>query len=95
MNSYESQFRAIVGEDYDQSRDLGAEETRALSALIFGMPETQITRDGFFIQYEGWSIEQDIYLSVTVTDDHKSGTRALCEPNFALGDYAAADSTDA
>ncbi|MCD7111599.1 hypothetical protein LRX75_21410 [Rhizobium sp. DKSPLA3] len=90
MNSYESRFRVIVGEDFDPSRDLGAEQACALSALIFGMPETQTTRDGFFIQYEGWSFDQDIYLSVTVTDDHKSGARALCEPNFALDQDIAA-----
>lgn len=84
MNSYESRFRVIVGEDFDPSRDLGAEQTRSLSALIFGMPETQTTRDGFFIQYEGWCFDQNIYLSVTVADDHQSGTRALCEPNFRL-----------
>lgn len=91
MNSYESRFRVIVGEDFDPSQDLGAEQTRALSALIFGMPETQITRDGFFIQYEGWSFDQDIFLSVNVADDHQSGTRARCEPNFGLDNDIAAD----
>lgn len=84
MNSYESQFHAIVGDEYDPHHDLDEAQTRALSALIFGMAETQITRYGFFIRYAGWSFSQDIYLSVTVTDDHKSGTLALCEPNFDI-----------
>ena len=55
MNSYESQFRGIVGENYDPSQDLGAEQKRELSALIFSMPDVQITRDGIFIDYEGWN----------------------------------------
>ena len=91
MNSYESQFRAIVGREHKPSDELDVDQARALSALIFGMPETQVTRDGFFIHYEGWSFDQDIYLSVTVTDDHQSGTRALCEPNFGLDHDIAAD----
>ena len=48
------------------------------------MRETQISRDGFFIEYECWSLDQDIFLAVTVTDDHKSGTQALCAPNLTL-----------
>ncbi|SER57261.1 hypothetical protein [Rhizobium sp. NFR03] len=85
MNSYESQFRAIVGEDYDQTRDLGAEQARALSALIFGMPLVQVTRDGSFITYEGWSEEQGVYLSVMATYDHKGAMQAICEPHNRIG----------
>jgi hypothetical protein len=79
MNSYESQFRAIVGHDYDPSEDLDAAQARALSALIFGMPMTQVLRDGARVEYAGWSVEQDTYLSVIVTDDHKAGMEAVCE----------------
>lgn len=79
MNSFESQFRSIVGGDYDPSQELGAEQARALSALIFSMPESQVSRDGFFIEYEGWCEDQRVYLAVTVTDDHLSGIRAECE----------------
>ena len=92
MNSYESQFRAIVGEDYDPSQDIGAEQARKLSALIFGMPEVQITRDGFFIEYEGWSLDQNVYLSVMVTDDHKAGAKAICEPHNRFDDNIASSS---
>ena len=81
MDSYESQFRAIVGHNYTASRELDAEQARALTALIFGMPETEIVRDGEFLEYSGWSAEQNIYLAVTVSDDHAYGAEAVC---FAL-----------
>ncbi|KQR77562.1 hypothetical protein [Rhizobium sp. Leaf341] len=92
MSSYETQFRAIVGDNHKPSDHLDSDQAQALSAQIFGMPDVQIVRNGFFIQYEGWSIDQDVYLSVSVTDDHLSGTRALCEPSMDIERVVGADS---
>jgi hypothetical protein len=78
-----SQFRAIVGDDYDPARDFDGPKARALSALIFGMPASQVLRDGNFFEYAGWCLDQNIYLAVTVTEDHEVGTDAVCEPHLA------------
>lgn len=78
MDSYESQFYAIVGRNHTPSRELDAPEARALTSLIFSMPETEIVRDGEFFEYSGWSEEQNIYLAVTVSDDHTYGAEAVC-----------------
>jgi hypothetical protein len=84
MNSYESQFLTIVGDDYDPSQDLDGAKARALTALIFGMPASQVLRDGKFIEYAGWCLDQNIYLAVTVTEDHEVGTDAFCEPHIPI-----------
>ena len=81
MDTYESQFRAIVGHNHTPSRELDADQARALTALIFQMPETEVVRDGEFLEYSGWSAEQNVYLAVTVSDDHAYGAEAVC---FAL-----------
>jgi hypothetical protein len=88
MSSYENQFRAIVGDDFDPSQHLDGAKARALTALIFGMPDSQVLRDGKFIEYAGWCLDQNIYLAVTVTEDHKVGTDAFCEPHLPVdGDF--------
>lgn len=89
MNSYESQFRAIVGYDYDPSEDLNETQARALSALIFSMPVTQVLRDGARVEYAGWSADQGTYLSVVVIDDHTAGMQATCKTyNHQVDDLA-------
>lgn len=80
MDTFESQFRAIVGHNYTPSQELDAQQARALTSLIFSMPETEIVRDGEFFEYSGWSAEQNIYLAVTVSDDHGYGAEAVCVP---------------
>ena len=88
MTSYEQQFRAIVGHNYTPSQELDAKQARALTALIFSMPETEVTRDGEFIEYEGWSTEEGIYLAVTVDDEHTYGADASCGPLDCSDDEA-------
>ena len=78
MTSYEQQFRAIVGHNYTPNQELDAKQARALTALIFSMPESEVTRDGDFIEYEGWSAGEGIYLAVTVNDEHTYGADASC-----------------
>jgi hypothetical protein len=80
MTSHEEQFRAIVGHNHTPSRELDGDQARAISALIFSMPETQFTRDGSFIEYEGWDFEQNVYMTIIVSDDHDHGSQAFCEP---------------
>lgn len=80
MESYEQRFRAIVGHNYTPSQELDEAQSLALTALIFEMPETEIITGGEFIDYMGWSHEQNIRLSVTVSRDHRFGAEALCIP---------------
>lgn len=80
MASFERQFRAIVGCNYTPSQELDAEQARALTALIFSMPNCEVVRDGEFIEYEGWSPEEGVYLAVTVNDQHTYGADAICGP---------------
>ncbi|MFP5077406.1 hypothetical protein ACLE20_08855 [Rhizobium sp. YIM 134829] len=80
MDTFESQFYAIVGSNYTPSQELDAEQFRALTALIFGMPTVEVIRKGDLFEYEGWSPDQKIYVAVTVTSDHTFGAQALCAP---------------
>lgn len=88
MDSYASQFQVIVGHNYTPNQELDEDQSRALTALIFSMPDIEVTRDGEFIDYAGWSAEQNIHLSVTVDADHRRGAQAVCVTLDQLDDVA-------
>ena len=86
MNHYERQFRAIVGHNYTPNQELDADQLRALTALIFGMPKCEVHSDEGTIEYHGWCFKQQIYMAVTVTRDHTHGAEAICSPLDVLNE---------
>ena len=80
METYESQFRAIVGHNYAPNQELDAKQSCALTALIFGMPDCEVHSDKDTIKYHGWCFQQQVYMAVTVTRDHTHGAEAICSP---------------
>ncbi|NHT76895.1 hypothetical protein G8E10_14230 [Rhizobiaceae bacterium CRRU44] len=86
MNSFESQFLAIVGSEYDpRKHELPPESARALSAVIFAMPDTQIIRSGQYTDYAGWSQEQSTYLAVSVDSYDGRGYNAVGASENLMG----------
>lgn len=91
MNSYESQFAAIIGDgEYSPRQPMPLAKSQALSAVIYNMPVSQTSKDGFFTFYEGWCPEQRTYLSVMIDQIDGTGHGAVCS-NENLLDRAAED----
>ncbi len=79
MNAYESQFRAIVGEQHNPLRDvLPVPKAEALAALIDDMPVSQQGFGGSLNIFEGWCDVQSTYLAVTIEVESGQGYRARC-----------------